>query len=71
MPRIVKNKDLIARGARLKNGGALAAPEHQEKTPDKPAMETPAESPGMVGAIDRLADAIGRLADALNAKQVG
>lgn len=71
MPRIVKNKDLIARGARLKNGGALAAPERQDKVPAAPAVESPAESPGMVGAIDRLADAIGRLADALNAKQVG
>lgn len=68
MPRIVKNKDLIARGARLKNGGALAAPERQEKAP---AVDSTAESPGMVGAIDRLAEAIGRLADALNAKQIG
>lgn len=66
MPRVVSNKELIARGARLKNGGALAL-QDQKKVAAKPPAA--AGSPDMVGAIDRLADAIGRLADAIATKQ--
>ena len=68
MPRIVKNKDLIARGARLKNGGALAehtkpqpAPEPVETKPEvSPVVAAPTiDVEPMTAAVERLVDVVG------------
>ena len=75
MPRIVKNKDLIARGARLKNGGALQSyqpkaiePEPVKIEPAAPVVAAPTiDVAPMSEAVEKLASVVGNAMEAQTA----
>lgn len=76
MPRIVSNKDLISRGARLKNGGVLKAPDVEPEVV-APVVEAPEPSPvvaaptievtPMASAVEKLTAVVGEVMNAQTA----
>ena len=75
MPRVVSNKDLIARGARLKQGGALQEYQRKAPEPEPPKAESAApvvaaptiDVAPMADAVEKLASVMGGAMEAQTA----